>query len=54
MYNAVNEIETEKLVEYVKSLQNADGSFKGDYAGEVDTLFCYCAVSILALLKSLD
>ena len=39
---------------YVKSLMNADGSFNGDYAGEVDTRFSYCAVSILSLLNRLD
>ena len=33
---------------------NEDGSFSGDYAGEVDTRFSYCAVSILSLLNSLD
>jgi len=33
---------------------NPDGSFNGDYAGESDTRFCYCAVSILALLNRLD
>ena len=56
MFNSVNEtiIDTEKLVSYVKSLQNPDGSFKGDYAGEIDTRFSYCAVSILALLNELD
>lgn len=38
----------------MKSLQNENGSFKGDYAGEVDARFSYCAVSALALLNSLD
>ena len=33
---------------------NEDGSFSGDYAGEVDTRFSYCAVSILSLLNRLD
>lgn len=54
MYNAVNTIRIDKLVEFVKSLQNADGSFSGDHAGEVDTRFSYCAVSILSLLNKLD
>ena len=31
-----------------------DGSFYGDYAGEVDTRFSYCAVSALSLLGKLD
>ena len=54
MFNAVSNINTEKLVSYVKSLMNPDGSFSGDYAGEVDTRFSYCAVSTLALLGKLD
>ena len=54
MYNATYAINTERLVNYVKSLQNEDGSFSGDYAGEVDTRFSYCAVSIMALLDRLD
>ena len=36
------------------SLQNQDGSFSGDYGGEVDTRFSYCAVSALSLLQKLD
>lgn len=35
-------------------LQNEDGSFCGDYAGEVDTRFSYCAISALSLLNKLD
>lgn len=54
MFNAVDQIDTEQLVNYVKSLYKEDGSFKGDYAGEIDTRFSYCAVSILALLNKLD
>jgi len=54
MYDATYAINTEKLVNYVKGLMNEDGSFNGDYAGEVDTRFSYCAVSILALLDRLD
>ena len=54
MYNSVDSIIKDKLIGYVKSLMNDDGSFSGDYAGEVDTRFSYCAVSILALLNALD
>ena len=36
------------------SLQNPDGSFNGDYAGEIDTRFSYCAISALSLLDKLD
>ena len=54
MFDAVNEIDLEKLALYFKSLQNSDGSFSGDHSGEVDTRFSYCAVSVLSLLGKLD
>ena len=54
MFDAVDEIDQSKLVSYMASLQNSDGSFSGDYAGEVDTRFSYCAVSCLSLLRGLD
>lgn len=38
----------------IKSLRNEDGSFKGDNWGEVDTRFCYIALSCLSLLKRLE
>jgi geranylgeranyl transferase type-2 subunit beta len=43
-----------KLVNYFVTLQNSDGSFNGDYAGEVDARFSYCAISALSLLNKLD
>jgi len=54
MFDAVDQIDTEKLADYMASLQNADGSFNGDYSGEVDTRFSYCAISALSLLNKLD
>ena len=36
-FGAVNEIDREKCIEYVASLQNEDGSFSGDKWGEVDS-----------------
>ena len=42
------------IVDYVKSLQQDDGSFAGDKWGEIDTRFSFCAVAILALLGQLD
>ena len=42
------------IVEYVKGLQQDDGSFAGDKWGEIDTRFSFCAVAILALLGQLD
>lgn len=54
MYDSVDRIDKDGVVSYVKSLQNPDGSFKGDYLGEVDTRFSYQAVSCLSLLNRLD
>ena len=54
MYDATYAINANRLTNYVKGLMNEDGSFSGDYAGEVDTRFSYCAVSILSLLGRLD
>lgn len=35
-------------------MRNEDGSFRGDNWGEVDSRFCYIALSCLSLLKRLD
>lgn len=46
-----------KVIEFVKSLQNADGSFIGspdDDKEETDTRFSFCAIATLKLLNSLD
>ena len=52
MYDAVDTLNVDKLVEYVSGLQLADGSFQGDSWGEVDTRFSFCAVACLTLLVS--
>lgn len=44
----------EKIVNFIKSLQQPDGSFAGDQWGEIDTRFSYCALSSLSLLSALD
>uniref|UniRef100_A0A671NY04 Geranylgeranyl transferase type-2 subunit beta n=1 Tax=Sinocyclocheilus anshuiensis TaxID=1608454 RepID=A0A671NY04_9TELE len=44
----------DKVVDYVKGLQQEDGSFAGDKWGEIDTRFSFCAVATLALLGKLD
>jgi geranylgeranyl transferase type-2 subunit beta len=54
MYEALDSIDCSKVIEYVVSLQNEDGSFAGDEYGETDTRFSYCAISCLSLLKNLD
>ncbi|KAL8435402.1 hypothetical protein ACSSS7_002534 [Eimeria intestinalis] len=43
-----------KTASWVLSLQNADGSFRGDAWGEADSRFSYCGVGSLLLLNALD
>lgn len=50
LYDALDVVNTEKIVQYITKLQNDDGSFSGDQWGEVDTRFSFCAVACLALL----
>jgi len=52
--NTLDKLDKEKLVNYIKSLQQEDGSFVGDKWGEVDTRFSFCAVAALALLGELN
>lgn len=47
-------LQRERLVHFVATLQQPDGSFAGDAWGEVDTRFTYCALSTLSLLGRLD
>ena len=47
-------LKREKIGLYIKSLQNKDGSFKGDTYAETDSRFSYCAVAILKLLGLLN
>ncbi|UYV66159.1 RABGGTB [Cordylochernes scorpioides] len=54
IYDALDLINTDKVVSYIQSLQKDDGSFSGDKWGEIDTRFSFCAMNCLALLKRLD
>ena len=56
MYGQIIPTDTwiDRAADYIARLQNPDGSFSGDHAGEVDTRFSYCAVSALSLLGKLD
>lgn len=54
LYDRLDAIDAEGVVNYVASLQAPDGSFMGDKWGEIDTRFSMCAVATLALLKRLD
>ncbi|KAF3857950.1 hypothetical protein F7725_011151 [Dissostichus mawsoni] len=50
LYDSVDALDVDKVVEYIKGLQQEDGSFAGDKWGEIDTRFSFCAVATLALL----
>ena len=54
MFDEVDAIDLNKMATFIASHQKEDGSFKGDYAGEVDTRFSYSALSALKLLNKLD
>lgn len=53
MYDALEVINIDKVVNYVKERQQADGSFVGDQWGEVDVRFSFCAVAALSLLVNI-
>ena len=53
-FDAVHLIDIEKVLEYVKSLYQQDGSFFGDQWGEVDTRFSFIGAAILFLVKRMD
>jgi len=53
-FGKLDTIDKYKVANYVKSLQNEDGSFRADEWGETDTRFSYCAVSILKILNLLN
>jgi len=50
IHKMLNETEIENILIYIATLQNDDGSFKGDIWGEIDTRFSYCALSCYAIL----
>jgi len=54
IFDALETVNTGKVVTYISSLQQDDGSFAGDKWGEIDVRFSFCAVACLALLKRLD
>merc|ERR1719322_1786899 len=50
IFDCLDSINTEAVVQYIVARQLEDGSFTGDEWGEVDNRFCFCAVATLALL----
>lgn len=53
IYDALDVINVDKVVNYVKERQRIDGSFEGDQWGEVDVRFSFCAVATLSLLVNI-
>jgi geranylgeranyl transferase type-2 subunit beta len=54
LVDALDQLDSDAVMNYIKSLQNHDGSFSGDKWGETDTRFSYCAVSCASLLGRLN
>lgn len=54
IYDALDIIDIEKVVKYIKERQQPDGSFTGDCWGEVDVRFSFCAVASLSLLVNIS
>lgn len=50
MYDALDVINVDKAVKYIKERQQSNGSFTGDIWGEIDVRFSFCAVASLSLL----
>ena len=46
-YDALDQVNVDKIVEFIASFQQNDGSFFGDIYGEVDTRFSFCAIAAL-------
>jgi geranylgeranyl transferase type-2 subunit beta len=53
IYDALDVIDIDKVVNYVRDRQQADGSFTGDQWGEVDVRFSFCAIATLSLLVNI-
>ena len=54
IFDCLEEINKEKVVNYILSLRLDNGSFMGDKCGEVDNRFTFCAVACLALLGNIE
>jgi len=54
IHDALDRLDTKRVISFILSLHSPAGSFSGDRFGETDTRFCYCAVSALSLLGALD
>ena len=54
LFDALEKIDTPRVLKYLAGLQLPDGSFQGDEWGEIDTRFSYCALCCASLLGKLD
>jgi len=54
IYDKLDELDVEKIQEFICGLQQEDGSFVGDQWKEVDTRFSFCAVAALSLMGKLE
>lgn len=54
IHDALDKLDKERVISFIFSLNLPTGAFSGDRFGEIDTRFCYCAVSALSLLGALD
>ncbi|KAL3321060.1 hypothetical protein Ciccas_000262 [Cichlidogyrus casuarinus] len=53
IYDRIDILEINKVVQFVTGLQQSDGSFAGDKWLEIDTRFSFCALATLKLLGQL-
>ncbi|KAK6587960.1 Rab geranylgeranyl transferase beta prenyltransferase alpha alpha toroid fold [Cryptosporidium xiaoi] len=54
MIGKIDRLDSEKVSNWILSLQNEDGSFNSDGYLETDVRFVYCAVSSLTILNKLE
>ncbi|KAJ1612969.1 Rab geranylgeranyl transferase beta/prenyltransferase and alpha/alpha toroid fold [Cryptosporidium canis] len=54
MIGKLHQVDSDKISEWISSLQNKDGSFRCDSYLETDCRFTYCALSSLTILDRLD
>ncbi|KAF8820283.1 putative Rab geranylgeranyl transferase type II beta subunit [Cardiosporidium cionae] len=54
VFDSLHLLDADDVCQWIASLQNTDGSFKGDRWGEVDSRFVYCALSSLTILDRMD
>ncbi|KAI0566207.1 Rab geranylgeranyltransferase beta subunit [Gracilaria domingensis] len=51
IYDRLDLVDAEHIMDHIASLQQSDGSFAGDKWGEIDTRFSYCALLCARILQ---